>query len=360
MRVLFITKNSDRGESATIIGLREAGVFAIVMADLRSAHVQRIEDAGICVLDVPLDKKLDREALKLIRKIILAEQIDIVHAFTNRTVLHMVLASRQLPVKLVAYRGVIGNVSWLSPLSWVRFLNPRISRIICVAEKIREYLLALHFLWFALDPDKVVTINKGHDLCWYTAEPVDLSQFDIPSDAMVVTCTSRLRPRKGLWELLRALDHTDPGKNIHVLFVGHDGNDSLLAEVNKLAHPERVHFAGFRKDAPAIMAASDVCALPVLDGEGLSRAVIEAMAYGVPAIVTPVGGNTELIVDGDCGLVVPVGDVPALAQAMEKLCDDPGLRRRFGENARTRIATRFRNEDTVIRTMDLYREILIE
>ena len=332
MRVLFITKNSDRGESATIIGLREAGVSAIVMADLRSAHVQRIEDAGISVLDVPLDKKLDREALKMIRKIILAEQIDIVHAFTNRTVLHMVLASRGLPVKLVAYRGVIGNVSWLSPLSWVRFLNPRISRIICVAEKIREYLLALHFLWLALDPDKVVTINKGHDLSWYTAEPVDLSQFEIPGDAMVVTCTSRLRPRKGLWEMLRALDRTDPGKNIHVLFVGHEGNDSLLAEVNKLAHPERVHFAGFRKDAPAIMAASDVCALPVLDGEGLSRAVIEAMAYGVPAIVTPVGGNTELIVDGDCGLVVPVGDVPALAQAMEKLCDDPGLRRRFGEH----------------------------
>ncbi len=360
MRVLYITKNCDRPESATIIGLGEAGVSPIVMADLSSVHVQRIRDAGIPVLDIPLDRKFDRQALKLIRETILSRKIDIVHAFTNRTVLHMVLASRGLPVKLLAYRGVIGNVSWLSPLSWLRFLNPRISRIICVAEKIREYLLDLHFLWFRLDPEKVVTINKGHDLSWYTDDPVDLKQFGIPPGAMVVTCSSRLRPRKGLWELMQALDKTDPGKNIHILFVGHEGNESLHSEISKLQHPERVHFAGFRKDAPAIMAASDVCALPVLSGEGLSRAVIEAMAYGVPAIVTPVGGNTELIVDGECGLVVPVGDVPALAQAMEKFYDDPGLRRRCGENARIRIATRFRSEDTVIRTLDLYREILLE
>jgi hypothetical protein len=157
MQVLYITKNSDRPESATIIGLRDAGASPIVMADLSSAHVQRIRDAGIPVLDIPLDRKFDRDALKVIRETILSRKIDIVHAFTNRTVLHMVLASRGLPVKLVAYRGVIGNVSWLSPLSWMRFLNPRISRIICVAEKIRDYLLGLHFLWFRLDPEKVVT-----------------------------------------------------------------------------------------------------------------------------------------------------------------------------------------------------------
>jgi len=343
-----------------IIGLRDAGIEAVVMADTRSVHVQRIQEAGIPVHDVPLNKKLDREALRLIRDTVVSKQIDIVHAFTNRTVLHMVLGTRGLPVRLVAYRGVIGNVSWLSPLSWFRFLNPRISRIICVAEKIRLYLLDLHFLWFRLNPDKVVTINKGHKLSWYSAEPVDLSQFGIPPGAVVVTCSSRLRPRKGLWELVRALGQIDPHKNIHILFLGHEGNESLIEEINKLEQPERVHFAGFRKDAPAVMAASDVCALPVLDGEGLSRAVIEAMAYGVPAIVTPVGGNTELIVDGECGLVVPIGDVPALAQAMEKLYDDPELRQRFGESARNRIATHFKSEDTVLRTRELYEGVLNE
>jgi glycosyltransferase involved in cell wall biosynthesis len=360
MRVLYITKNSDRPESATIIGMWERGVDVIVMADARSPHVQRIREAGIEVLDVPLNRKLDREALRLIRETVITHEIDIVHAFTNRTVLHMVLATRSLPVRLVAYRGVIGNVSWWSPLSWLRFLNRRISRIICVAEEIRRYLLDLHLLGWRLDPGKVVTINKGHELDWYQDAPADLGEFGIPPGAMVVTCSSRLRPRKGLWELVRALGRTDPDCAIHVLFLGHDGNDSLREEIASIHHPERVHFAGFRTDAPAIMAASDVCALPVLDGEGLSRAVIEAMAYAVPAIVTPVGGNTELIVDGVCGLVVPVGDVDALAEAMEAMYRDPDLRHRMGAAARERIATRFRNTDTIERTLALYREVLAE
>jgi glycosyltransferase involved in cell wall biosynthesis len=360
MRVLYLTKNSDRPESAMIIGLRDRGVQVSVMADLRSPHVQRMRDAGVPVEHMPLENKLDRAALRRIRAEVLDAGVDILHAFTNRTALHMVLATRGLPVRLVAYRGVIGNVSWLSPLSWLRFLNPRISRIICVAEEIRRYLLDLHLFGLRLEPERVVTINKGHDLDWYQDPPADLTQFGIPPDAMVVTCSSRLRPRKGLWELVRALGRTDPARNIHLLFLGHDGNDSLRGEIGRIHHPERVHFAGFRTDAPAVMAASDVCALPVLDGEGLSRAVIEAMAYAVPAIVTPVGGNTDLIIDGECGLVVPIGDEQALAVAMERMHDDPAARGRMGQAARARVARRFRIEVTIDRTLTLYQDVMAE
>lgn len=358
MRVLFLTKNSDRPESASIIGLRDNGVEVTVMADTRSTHVQRLKENGIDVRDRTWESSLDFSALRSIRQFVVENSVDIVHAYTNRTVLHMVLATRKLPVRLVAYRGVIGNVSWWSPLSWFRFLNPRISRIICVAEGIRQYLLSLQLMGLKLDPNRVVTIHKGHDLDWYRESPADLTQFGVPPDAMVVTCSSRLRPRKGLWELVRALGLTDQSRNIHLLFLGHKGNDSLRQEVAQLPNPERVHFAGFLDNAPAVMAASDVCALPVLDGEGLSRAVIEAMAYSVPAIVTPVGGNTELIVDGECGLVVQIGNEKELAAAMEALYDDPDLRRQMGQAARKRIETQFRNSDTVQQTLQLYREIL--
>ena len=125
-----------------------------------------------------------------------------------------------------------------------------------------------------------------------------------------------------------------------------------------LPHPERVHFAGFRRDAPAVMAASDICCLPVLRGEGLSRAVIEGMAYGIAPLVTDVGGNTELVVDGESGLVVPPGDIAALAQALEWLHDHPDERRQMGEAARERIGTHFRSEDTIVKTLALYRELV--
>jgi glycosyltransferase involved in cell wall biosynthesis len=130
--------------------------------------------------------------------------------------------------------------------------------------------------------------------------------------------------------------------------------------VAELELPGRVHFAGYRLDAPAITAASDVFCLPVLRGEGLSRAVIEAMAYGVTPLVTPVGGNTELVIDGECGLVVAAGDTQALARAMEFLCERPDLRIQYGRAARQRIDSFFKSKDTIRKTRELYRNVMAE
>jgi glycosyltransferase involved in cell wall biosynthesis len=366
IKTLHLVERSDRGESGWIIGAWEKGLDARVFGSLNFPSVQRIRDAGIPVTDIRWNRKVDFEVLELIRRTCIEEGIDIVHSGNGRTTQHMVMATRKLhrqgrSPRLVAYLGVIGNVAWWSPISWTRFLNPRIDRIICVAEGVRRYLLEdVRLLGLKLDPDKVVTIHKGHKLEWYQEAPVDLAEFDIPADAMVVTVCSRLRPRKGLAELVRALGMADPGKNIHVLMVGHEGNKDIMKAVAALPHPERVHLVGYRSDAPRIMGASDVCCLPVHRGEGLSRMVIEGMAYAVCPLVTAVSGNTELVIDGECGLVVPPGDAAALARSMEWLYDHPHERKRMGQAARQRIGTHFRNEDTVDRTLALYEEIMAE
>jgi glycosyltransferase involved in cell wall biosynthesis len=90
----------------------------------------------------------------------------------------------------------------------------------------------------------------------------------------------------------------------------------------------------------------------------LSRAIIEAMAYGVPPVVTDSGGSPELVADGVSGFVVPVKDSKALADAIERLYRDPELRKRLGRSARERIATDFRNEDTVTQTIELYESLV--
>ena len=366
LKILYLTDKSDRGESAMIMGVHQQGHAVHVFGKLDSPHVQAIRDSGIPVTDVRWKKKLDRKILQIIRQKVLHDGIDIIHTGNSRTTLHMVMATKKLQrmgksPKLIAYLGVTGNVAWWSPLSWVRFLNPRIDRIICVAEGVRQYLLQDVRLWgLKLDPKKVVTIYKGHKLEWYQSAPADLGQFGIPRGAMVVTVASRLRPRKGIAELVRALGLCSAGRNIHLLFLGHGGNAEIRAEVAKLQHPERVHFGGYRQDAPAIMAASDVCCLPVLSGEGLSRAVIEGMAYGICPLVTPVGGNTELVIDGVCGLVVPAGDEPALATAMEWLYDHPQQRQQMGAAARQRIDQHFHSDQTVRQTLALYRQVMAE
>ncbi len=120
----------------------------------------------------------------------------------------------------------------------------------------------------------------------------------------------------------------------------------------------RIHVAGFRADAPALTAACDVFVLPSRKREGLARSLIEAMAYGVAPIVTDCGGSPELVVDGECGIVVPVDDVAAIAAAIRQLREDPELRARYGQAARQRIGTRFRIDDTIRQTADLYRELV--
>jgi glycosyltransferase involved in cell wall biosynthesis len=98
--------------------------------------------------------------------------------------------------------------------------------------------------------------------------------------------------------------------------------------------------------------------MPSTKREGLARAIIEAMAYSVPPVVTSAGGSPELVVDGECGFVVPPRNADALAEGIRKLHADPALRTRMGKAARERIATHFRNEDTVQKTIALYEELV--
>ena len=74
--------------------------------------------------------------------------------------------------------------------------------------------------------------------------------------------------------------------------------------------------------------------------------------------MTNAGGSPELVVDGECGFVVPPSDAEALAAAIGKLYRDPQLRERFGNAARERIGSEFRNEDTVRKTIALYEELV--
>jgi len=82
------------------------------------------------------------------------------------------------------------------------------------------------------------------------------------------------------------------------------------------------------------------------------------MAYGVAPVVTDCGGSPEIVVDGECGLVVPVRDAGALARAIARLYEDAALRKRFGTAARARIGSEFRIERTIEQTLALYRELV--
>ena len=101
----------------------------------------------------------------------------------------------------------------------------------------------------------------------------------------------------------------------------------------------------------------DVFVMPSIKREGLPRAVIEAMAQGTPAIVSDVGGMPEIVVHGECGLVVPPKDPAALAKALIRLARDPVRCRRFSKRAPERIQSHFNIQTTIRQTVGLFRQL---
>lgn len=359
IKVLCITEDADRPTTATFVGLQAAGVDVTVMCPAQAERRQWLVEAGVRVLELPLRKRFDRKGVAALRAELERGRYDVLHLFSNKAVQSGLAASRGLPVKIVAYRGIVGNVSFVSPVSWLRFLNPRIDRIVCVANAVRDYFLQMRPAFLRVPAERLVTIYKGHSLDWYRAEPADLRGFGVPAGAFVVGCVANYRPRKGIEVLVDALALLPRDWSVHLLLVG-GGMDAPALAKHIAASPaaDRIHVLGYRRDAPSLTAACDAFVLPSIKREGLARSLIEAMAYGVAPVVTDCGGSPELVVDGRSGLVVPVRDPAAIAAALRKLHDDAPLRRALGSAARERIRDDFRIEATIAKTLALYRELV--
>ena len=359
IRVLAVTEGADRPTTESFIGLRDRGVDITVICPEAHANYQRLASAGVPVIDIPLKKNFDKLGQRALRNELEGGRYDILHTFNSRAVTNGLAACKGLPVKVICYRGIVGNVSFLDPMSWMRYLNPRIDRIVCVCDAIRRYFLAMQPAFLRMPATRPVTIHKGHKLEWYTDEPVSRSELGIPDDAFLVGCTASYRPRKGVEYLVAAMDLLPDDIPAHLVLVGNMSADKLDRQITASRARERIHRVGFRNDAPAVSAACDVFCLPSTKREGLPRAVIEAMAYRVPPIVTDSGGSPELIEAGKSGMLVPVKDAQAIADAIEFLFRNPDTREAMGEAARRRIGDDFRNEDTVTKTLQLYESLLV-
>jgi glycosyltransferase involved in cell wall biosynthesis len=117
-----------------------------------------------------------------------------------------------------------------------------------------------------------------------------------------------------------------------------------------------VIFAGYRSDVPALLARSAV-AVCSSKSEGLSNAIMEAMAAGLPVVATDVGGNSELIREGENGFLVPCGDAGRMASRIIELLRTPGLAARMGQAGRRRIEADFSSQRLSDRVTALYEEI---
>jgi glycosyltransferase involved in cell wall biosynthesis len=163
-------------------------------------------------------------------------------------------------------------------------------------------------------------------------------KFGLGVERKLIGSVGRLTYQKGFDVLLDALALL-PADDVDLLLIG-DGEDRgrLLRQAGKLNLADRVHLVGYRNDVPELLGALDLYVHPARF-EGMSNALMEAMAAGCPIVATSVDGNRELIVDGESGWLVPPDDALSLAKAISAALADPAERRRRGGAAQVWTAS---------------------
>jgi glycosyltransferase involved in cell wall biosynthesis len=162
------------------------------------------------------------------------------------------------------------------------------------------------------------------------------ARLGLPAAAFIVGSVARLVPHKRIAELIDAVAQVPDAAGELVLAVAGTGPEEPGLRHRAAARlPGRAVFLGWVPDPHALYAAADVFVLPS-EMEGFGLVFIEAAFHGVPSIGVAVGGVPEAIVDGQTGLLVPLGDGASLVSAIRRLRDDAPLRRRLGAAARER------------------------
>lgn len=183
-------------------------------------------------------------------------------------------------------------------------------------------------------PEKVRTIWNGIDITKFT--------YKAPAAGGPVVAVARLCPEKDVSTLLDAVAlaaRRDPDVRLEIAGDGPSRAD-LERHASQLKIGAHVRFLGEVRDVSALLARASMFVLPSLT-EGISLTLLEAMARGLPVVATAVGGNPEVIVDGETGYLVPSGASGLMAERLLQLRNDPDRARDFGQSGRARIEQHF-------------------
>jgi glycosyltransferase involved in cell wall biosynthesis len=230
---------------------------------------------------------------------------------------------------------------------------------ICVSHATRTQGLA----WGMAPASRLVVVQNGIDAAPFgrCREPAVRAEariaLGVPEGVLTIGVTGRLADQKDPLTVLRAVPalRAALGARPFVVLVAGTGplEAACQAMVARLGIGDVVRLLGFRRDIPTVLAASDLYTSPSL-WEGLSIALLEAMAAACPIVTTTILPNAELVADGATGLLVPPRDPAALAGALARLAADHALAERLGAAARARVLERFTLERMFDETWAVY------
>jgi sugar transferase (PEP-CTERM/EpsH1 system associated) len=228
--------------------------------------------------------------------------------------------------------------------------------VFAVTRELRDY----HARQSWTDPERLRVVYNGVDTDRFAPNAEAWARvrrdLGIAETTCLIGSVGRMVPIKDYGTLLRAADQLlTRGADLAVLLVGSGPElDSLQRQAGAIDSLRgRIRFLGASDQVPDVLNAMDVFVLPSL-GEGMSNTILEAMASGLPVVVTDVGGNPEVVGERNSGLLFQPGDAAALAQALDILITNPEGRRVWGSLARERAVTKFSLRSMMEQYKELY------
>ena len=301
-----------------------------------------------------------RECLRL-RSYLRRQRIDVVHAYNFYANVFAVPAARlaRVPVVLASIRDT-GEV-WTANQRAVNRLACRLAdRVVVNAETIKRGLVEEGYR-----PEQIVVVHNGI-ICPPVKEGQDRilhRELGLSPDDVLIGVVCRIARVKGLEYFLDAArDILARIPKAKFVIIGDNSfnpeyREELKQQTIRLGLQDSVIFTGFRLDVQKILSSLAVSVLPSLK-EGLSNSLLESMAAGVPVVATNVGGNPEVVIHGETGLLVPPKNSDALVEAICRVVLTPRLHQSFGQAGRRRVLEHFSNE-RMIRTVErLYMDLL--
>jgi glycosyltransferase involved in cell wall biosynthesis len=363
-RVLILIKGLGRGGAEQLlvsaVPYLDRTRFDFEVAYLlpwKDALVGELEAAGMRV--TCLDGARGLGWMGRLRSLVAERRIDLLHNHSPYTTIGSRLGLGRRIVRVYTEHNTWDRYHPLT--RWANMLTlPRVDHVFAVSDHVRDsirYPPALR--WMRMPP--VESLYHGIDpaavAAWGGGEGVR-RELGVPDGAPVVGTVANFKAHKRLDDLLRAAVHVRRElPEVRFVLVG---QGPLEGELRRLAGDlgldGSVVFTGFRDDAPRIASGFDVFAM-ASEQEGLSIALIEALALGRSVVVTRAGGLPEVVRDGVEGYVVPPRDPARLADRIVRLLRDPVLRERMGEAGTVRAAD-FHIGRAVARMQEVYRELL--
>lgn len=322
-------------------------------------YADAIRALGIQVLPLPSSTKSTIRRLFWLIRLFRKERPDVVHSWSAPDNPYSGIAGllAGVPLRLGSFRGSLANRGFLLLPAFVQHLAIRVCPFLVVnAQSIRDELLARGF------PTKRLFLLQNCVEILPDSDEVNLP-VALNGDNRLVGTVCNIRRKKNVHIFIEGLAMVLPRfPDLRGVIVGQpipdelDYFQSIQQIIRERELSEKIFLLGFRDDAPQLVARFEVFCL-LSDFEGSPNAILEAMAAGRPVIASATSGIPDLVEDGVTGYLVPPGDAPAFADALEKMLNNPD-REGMGAKGRMRVKSTCSCQDSAARLLELYQQLL--